>query len=86
MPVSEVQPVENAVEPVAEEAAAEEAPPAKPARARRKKADAAAQEAATSSADTLVAEPVSPGEVVDEEAGEADAARRGGWWQRTFGT
>ena len=66
----------------AEEATATEAP-ATPKRTRRKAAAPVVEEAPAPEA-TDGAAPADPAAGNDDNA-EADASRRGGWWQRTFG-
>ncbi len=73
-----------APEPVVE---AEAEPAPKPRRTRRKKAEPAAANDAAEPAAAPAADGAAPADdaAAGAEAGQEEAPRRGGWWQRTFG-
>ena len=84
---AEAAPAETADQAApATEPAEEPAPAAKPARKRRTKAAAAAEAAAAETAPEPEPEVAPPSANNDTAASDESAeARRGGWWQRTFG-
>ncbi len=84
-PAAEAAPVEEPAVAEVVEAPADEAAPAKPKRNRRKKADEAPAAEAVQELEPATAEAAVADAGAGASDGDADAPRRGGWWQRTFG-